>query len=73
MSQPDFESASVPSVITKKPQMNIYTVLLIIALISQVIAMIFFGLEFKAHDGDNGGQTAFISSPLQMLQPDFLV
>ncbi|MCG8448076.1 MAG: hypothetical protein MI725_00665 [Pirellulales bacterium] len=64
MSQPDLESVSVPSVITKKPQLNIYTVLLIIALISLVMAIIFLALELRAYDYDSGSQVASLSSPL---------
>ena len=73
MSQPDFESASVPSVITKKPQLNIYTVLLIIALISLLIATIFLALEFRAYEYDTGSGTASITTPWQQVSPLYQV
>ena len=74
MSQPDLESVSIPSVITKKPQLTIYTVLLIISLIALVMAIIFLALEFRAYDYDSGSQTASVMRPLlDNTLPEFLV
>ena len=64
MSQPDFESASIPSVITKKPLLNIYTAMLIIALIALLLTIIFLALELQAYDFDSGSQTASITAPI---------
>lgn len=51
MSQPSFESVSAPSVLTKKSPWNIYTVLLIISLVSLLLAMIFLYMEIRAYGG----------------------
>jgi len=51
MSQPSFESASAPSVLAKKPQLNIYTVLLIIALVALLLASLFLYLEIREYGG----------------------
>ena len=62
MSQPSFESASLPSVINKKPVLNIYTVMLIVALVSLLMACLFLWLEI----GEYGGYGA-IKGPLAIL------
>lgn len=50
MSQPDLSSASPPrGVIVKKPKTNIYTVMLMIALVAMIMACIFLGLEFNRY------------------------
>ena len=51
MSQPSLESARAPSVLTKKPQLNIYTVLLIIALVALLTACLFLYLEIREYGG----------------------
>ena len=51
MSQPDLESASAPSVLTKKPQMTVYTVMLIVALLSLMFACLFLYLEIREYGG----------------------
>ena len=51
MSQPSFESVSAPSVLTKKSPWNIYTVLLIISLVSLIMAMLFLYLEIREYGG----------------------
>ena len=51
MSQPDLESVSAPSVLAKKPQMNVYTVMLIVALLSLILACIFLWLEISEYGG----------------------
>ncbi len=48
MSQPSFESASV---LKKKSALNIYTMLLIIALISLVLGCVFLWLEISEYGG----------------------
>lgn len=51
MSQPDLESVSMPSVITKKPVWNIYSVLMIIALVAMIMACLFLTLEIYRYGG----------------------
>ena len=52
MSQPDLESVSTPpSVLSKKPQMNVYTVMLIVALLSLMLACLFLYLEIREYGG----------------------
>jgi hypothetical protein len=56
MSQPDLESVSMPSVIAKRPQWNIYTVLLLLALVCLLLGCLFLALEigrfgFGTHKG----------------------
>jgi hypothetical protein len=66
MSQPDFESVSVPSVVVKKPQLTIYTVLLVIALVSLLLACLFLYLEIRAYGGFGAaqGRIAAVSQPI---------
>lgn len=66
MSQPDLESVSVPSVIKKKPQMTIYTVLLLIALVSLLMACLFLYLEIREYGGFGAvkGRVAVLAAPL---------
>ena len=47
MSQPSLESASVPSFIHKKPVLDVYTVMLIVALVSLLMACLFLYLEIN--------------------------
>ncbi len=51
MSQPSFESVSPPTVLKKKSALNIYTVLLIIALVSLLLGCIFLWLEISEYGG----------------------
>ncbi|MCH7753275.1 MAG: hypothetical protein IH898_14130, partial [Planctomycetes bacterium] len=51
MSQPDLESVSPPSVLAKKPQLNVYTVMLIVALLSLMLACLFLWLEISEYGG----------------------
>ena len=51
MSQPSFESASPPTVLKKKSALNIYTVLLIIALGALVLGCLFLWLEISEYGG----------------------
>lgn len=51
MSQPSFESASTPTVLKKKSPLTIYTVLLIIALVSLLLGCIFLWLEISEYGG----------------------
>ena len=50
MSQPSFESAS-PTVLTKKSAWNIYTVMLLIALVALLLACLFLYLEIREYGG----------------------
>lgn len=70
MSQPSLESVSAPSVIAKKPQMTIYTVLLIIALIALLMTLLFLFLELRAYEFDSGSQVASITAPQQEFLPE---
>jgi hypothetical protein len=51
MSQPNLESASLPTVLAKKPQLNVYTVMLIVALLSLIFACVFLWLEISEYGG----------------------
>ena len=51
MSQPNLESVSAPTVLVKKPQMNVYTVMLIVALLSLIFACLFLWLEINEYGG----------------------
>jgi len=51
MSQPNLESVSMPSVLKKKPVMNIYTMLLIISLVSLLLGCLFLFLEIREYGG----------------------
>ncbi|NOZ40469.1 MAG: hypothetical protein GXP24_09615 [Planctomycetes bacterium] len=52
MSQPSLESASVvPSIINKKPVLDVYTVMLIVALVSLLMGCLFLYLEIKEYGG----------------------
>lgn len=66
MSQPNLESVSTPSVLNKKPQLNIYTVLLVIALISLLMACVFLYLEIREFGGFGAvkGRVAMFSDGL---------
>ena len=52
MSQPNLESVNVPSVITKKPQLTVYTMILIVSLIALLITILFLFLEWGAYEYD---------------------
>ncbi len=51
MSQPNLESVSAPSVLAKKPQLNVYTVRLVVALLSMMLACLFLWLEISEYGG----------------------
>lgn len=75
MSQPNLESVSAPSVLTKKPQLTIYTTLLIIALLSLLTACVFLFLELREHGGFGSvkGRVAAINGPVNDLPPTLFV
>jgi hypothetical protein len=64
MSQPSFESVSAPTVLTKKSAWNIYTVLLLLALLALLSAMLFLYLEIRAYGGFGN-----VKGPTAMLSP----
>lgn len=70
MSQPSFESAS-PTVLTKKSAWNIYTVMLLLALLSLVLAMAFLYLEIREYGGFGvfKGPSAGIRAAANALAP----
>ena len=53
MSQPSFESASPspPTVLTKKSPLNVYTVMLIVSLLSLLLGCLFLLLELNEYGG----------------------
>ena len=52
MSQPSLESVSpAPSVLKKEPQMTVYTVMLVISLVSLLLACLFLYLEIREYGG----------------------
>ena len=65
MSQPSFESASPPTVLTKKSAWNVYTVMLLMALLSLLLAMLFLYLEIREY----GGWGAFKGPGVAMIMP----
>lgn len=76
MSQPDFESVeAAPTVIKKKPQLNVYTMMLIVALISLLLACVFLLLELNEYGGYGAvqGRLSMLESPLDLAQPGFWV
>lgn len=63
MSQPSLESASVvPSIINKKPVLDVYTVMLIVALVSLLMACLFLWLEISEYGGFGS-----VKGPLAMI------
>ncbi len=65
MSQPNLESVRAPSILAKKPQMNVYMVMLIIALLSLLFACLFLYLEIREYGGW-GAEKGKVSA---MVQP----
>jgi len=52
MSQPSFESASpAPTVLTRRSAWNVYTAMLLIALVSLLLAALFLFLELREYGG----------------------
>ncbi len=68
MSQPDLESVSMPSVINKKPQYNIYFMLLVVALVSLLMACLFLFLEIREYGGFGAfrGSLGAVTIPLPL-------
>ena len=66
MSQPDLESVSAPSVLKKKPQWNVYTVMLIVALLCLMLACLFLYLEIREYGGFGSfrGRVGALTAPL---------
>jgi hypothetical protein len=66
MSQPNLESASLPTVLAKKPQLNVYTVMLIVALLSLIFACVFLWLEISEYGGWGSykGQIGSVTRPV---------
>lgn len=66
MSQPSFESTSAPTVLKKKSSLNIYTMLLIIALISLLLGCIFLWLEIREYGGFGAvkGRVGAVAGPI---------
>ena len=64
MSQPSFESASpAPSVLTKKSAWNVYTAMLLIALVALLLAALFLYLEIREYGGFGN-----VKGPVTQLQ-----
>jgi hypothetical protein len=64
MSQPNSESADLPTVLTKKSAWNIYTALLLISLVALMMASLFFYLEIRQYGGFGN-----VKGPLSMSAP----
>ena len=73
MSQPNLQSVSSPSVLSKKPQLNVYTVMLIVALISLLTACLFLYLELREYGGWNAvqGRIGAVTAPYTDVAPTF--
>jgi hypothetical protein len=72
MSQPSFESSS-PTVLTRKSAWNIYTVMLLLALLWLLLAMVFLYLEINEYGGFGavGGPQAARGAVMSSLAPGF--
>ncbi len=68
MSQPSLEQASVPSVINKRGVLDVYTVMLIVALVSLLMACLFLYLEINEYGGFGNikGPVAMIGNSLNV-------
>jgi hypothetical protein len=66
VSQPDFGSVSPGGVYVKKQKPNIYTVLLVVALVALLLGCLFLWLEISAYGGfgEVSGPVASVSVPL---------
>ncbi len=66
MSQPNLESASVPTVLNKKPVWDIYTVMLLLGLIALLLGCLFLYLEIREYGGFGqvGGPVASVTGSL---------
>lgn len=75
MSQPNLESVSTPSVLSKKPQLNVYTVMLIVSLVSLLMACLFLYLELREYGGWGAVKgRAAVTAPISSdITPSFLV
>lgn len=76
MSQPNLESASsLPSVINKKSVLDVYTIMLIIALVSLLMGCVFLYLEIKEYGGfgEIKGPLVFNMPTLTDLNPSYWV
>ena len=75
MSQPNLESVSTPSVLKKKPQLNVYTMMLIVALISLLIACALLWLELDNYGGPFAvkGRISMLGDSLRELAPTIRV
>ncbi len=73
MSQPSLESDSTPTVLNKKPQLNVYVVMLIVSLLALLLACLFLYLEIKEHGGFGAikGRVSAITTPLDAVAPSF--
>ena len=69
MSQPSLESASIPSIVHKKSVLDVYTVMLIVALVSLLMACLFLYLEISEYGGFGAikGPVAMHSSPMDLM------
>ena len=64
MSQPSFESASpAPTVLTKKSAWNVYTAMLLVALLALLLAALFLYLEIREYGGFGN-----VKGPVTQLQ-----
>ena len=63
MSQPSFEASPAPTVLTKRSAWNVYTVMLLIALVCLLAAALFLYLEIREYGGFGN-----VKGPVTQLQ-----
>ncbi len=66
MSQPNLESASAPSILSKKPQLSVYTVMLIVSLMALLLGCLFLYLELREYGGWGAvrGHVSAVTAPV---------
>ncbi|HEX6962839.1 MAG TPA: hypothetical protein VF175_13300 [Lacipirellula sp.] len=63
MSQPSFEASPAPTVLTKRSAWNVYTAMLLVALICLLLAALFLYLEIREYGGFGN-----VKGPLSQLR-----
>jgi hypothetical protein len=64
MSQPSFEASPAPTVLTKRSAWNVYTAMLLVALVCLLMAALFLYLEIREYGGFGN-----VKGPLTQLRP----
>ena len=65
MSQPSFEASPAPTVLTKRSAWNVYTAMLLVALVCLLLAALLLYLEIREYGGFGNvkGPTALLHAP----------